>query len=678
MKRRNPYPKWFRRIIVGGFTGLAAANIIFPPPLDIAYQTSTVVTDKDGQWLSAFSIEEGRWRIKADIDRIDPRFIERLIWVEDKRFMTHTGVDPISVARASKSWVKYKRAVSGASTLTMQLVRQLEHRPRTLPSKAKEMLRALQIEARLSKTEILELYLTHISYGGVYEGIEAASHGYFGKSPTELTDAEIALLIAIPQAPEARRPDRNPKTAKAARDALLTEFADAGLITFQQRDEAIAAKVPTTRSDLPKAAWLTSHTVKSMRGDGQALIKSTIDKDLQNRLQTLAKEAISSRGQDIQASILVVENKTMAVRASIGNADRGRPGGWIDMTGRKRSPGSTLKPFIYGMAFDDGLATPGSNLIDMPARFGNYQPENFTRKYYGDVTVAQALQHSLNIPAVAALDAIGEARFAGAFKRAGIDMSIPRRADDSTGLALALGGVGMSSRDLAVAYAALPNEGMAKPLRWFEDDPMGQPRPLIRPEAAAQVTEILRKAPRPKGHVPAWLVQNARGVAYKTGTSYGFRDAWAAGYTHDWTVIAWVGRVDGSVGELRTGRQAAAPLLFDTFAQLEGVDTIPYTRVKEAPAGLTAFDVREDPDIPVILFPSDRSEVLMDAKISDVVILKGRSANGEALNWYVDGEPLARREDRALWAPKTPGFYKISAVNESGRKAVSRVKVMGF
>lgn len=660
---------------------IVVMNAAFPPPLDRAQIISPVALDENGIWLSAFTVEDGRWRIKAELDEVDPRYVERLIAIEDKRFFAHSGVDPIAVARAARTWAVTGKAKSGASTLTMQLVRQLEPRPRTLKSKMVESLRAAQIELRLSKREILALYLTHTPYGGNIEGVSAASQTYFGKPPTRLTDAQIALLIALPQAPEARRPDLRPKAARAARDTILTKLERAGQITPRQRDEAIEEGVSTNRHDFPQLGWLTAHHLKS---EGQSRVRTTLVVKHQSDMETLARNFVSTRDSDVNVAILVIENETHAVRASVGSAGRDRPGGWIDMTRRARSPGSTLKPFIYGMAFDEGIAAPGSTIRDAPTRFGTYQPENFTKRYHGDVTIAEALQHSLNVPAVAALDQIGEKRFEAALRLSGANISVPKRGDGQTGLAIALGGAGLSAEHLGLLYAALANKGKAAPLRWTADQKPASPYRLVAPHSAAQITSVLRQAPTPPGRVPAWLSAGAPPIAYKTGTSYGFRDAWAAGYTDAWTVIVWVGRADGAPRPGQTGRLTAAPLLYDVFAALPqraGHERSVFSRMDAAPSGLPQLQ-GEDVTSPVILFPPDDTQIAVDAFGDDAagLSLTARSPNGQDLRWYVDGQyvPIDPLTHNAIWTPATPGFYRIAVVNEDGGKAISRVQVSAF
>ncbi|WP_017930505.1 penicillin-binding protein 1C [Robiginitomaculum antarcticum] len=676
MARRITYSarlKWGLTFIV---SLLILANWVFPPPLEKLQIVSPEVTARDGQWLSGFTVEDGRWRLKARLGDIDPRFTQRLIAIEDKRFYDHCGVDPVAVLRAAKSALSNRKFVSGASTLTMQLARQLEPRPRTLRSKAIEMVRAAQIEMRLSKDEILEAYLTHISYGGNLEGVRAASLSWFGYEPHGLTDAQIALLIALPQAPEARRPDRHAAMARKGRDDIIRRLEASDHLTARQAFEAREAGLPPLRLALPQTAWMTAHRLSA----NGPYTRSTLDAGLQDRTQRLATAYAAQNPSLSNIAIMIVHNPTREVRASLGSLSRDLPGGWIDMTQRMRSPGSALKPFIFALAFEDGIASPGSKLMDAPTRFGSYQPQNFTRRYHGDVTVEQALQHSLNVPSVIALDQIGSARFEAALQATGINMSVPQRSAEGGGLAVALGGLGVTPEGLATLYTALANGGMAAPLTWHEKQDRQKPKAFISEKSAAQITRILRQAPHPRGHVPSWLSQNAPPIAYKTGTSYGHRDAWAAGYTDEWTVVIWTGRADGAPRYGMTGRDAAAPLLFDVFALLPHVPGLsrPYRASETAPTGLARV-LGPDETQPQILFPEDGAQIALSVTDgSKSLPLSALSPDGSALAWYVDGSKLSKSDldpTATLWSPDKPGFYTLRVVNTAGKSGRARVEV---
>ncbi|MEM9740273.1 MAG: penicillin-binding protein 1C, partial [Pseudomonadota bacterium] len=618
---------------------------LYPPPLDRAEELSQWVTDREGRPLRAFSTSDGRWRLPADLDDTDPVFLEALLAVEDKRFYDHWGVDWVAMVRAAFTSARAGRIVSGGSTITMQTARLLEPRPRTLGAKIIEMVRAHQIEIRLSKEEILELYLTLAPYGGNLEGLRAASWSYFGHGPDRLGDDEISLLIALPQSPERRRPDRQAAGALAGRAEIAGKLQRLGILTLVRAEEVRAAALPTHRNDFPSLAWHASAQAKAIAETRSQNVRTSLDGPLQNELERLIASRAVAVPSDVQISALVIHTPTRCVRAAIGSADRARPGGWMDLTAQPRSPGSTLKPFIYAMAFDDGIAAPGTVISDLPKRFAAYQPENFDRSFRGDVTIAEALQHSLNVPAVLALAEIGPARFAAALSLSGAHPQLGRGAESRAGLALALGGAGLSAQDLGALYAGLGAGGVVKPLCWLEGGiPNETGHRLVSQINAESILSILRRAPTPSGRMPGRLAENAPDIAFKTGTSYGFRDAWAAGVVGDLAIIVWVGRADGAPRPGETGRSAALPLLFeiaDRAVQHLDVETghqQVLTSAASAPMG-APLQTFEEAGPPQILFPPPNAELWagdLDGRASKAFVMSGRGAS--ALTWYVDGE----------------------------------------
>jgi len=649
-----------------------------PPPLARVREVSPVVVDRNTEWLTAFTTPDGRWRLAARLDEIDPEFQKRLIAIEDARFWHHPGVDPIALLRASVAYARAGRVTQGGSTITMQLARLLEPRPRNVGSKVVEILRAMQIERRLTKREILAAYLTLAPYGGNLEGVRAASRAYFERDPQWLDDAEIALLIALPQAPEARRPDRHPQAARTARDAMLDKLADAGLISRRRAAEARESAIPA-RAPFPVVA---AHAAQHLRArhPGVAVIASSIDARLQRDLEDLAARRAEPLGRDVQIAILAVEIEGRAVRARVGGAGRDRAGGWIDMTRAARSPGSALKPFVYAIAFDEKIAAPETLVRDEPRRFGGYLPENFDRRFHGDVTMEDALRHSLNLPAVATLEQVGAGRFRAALERAGAKIMLPRQALAEPGLALALGGVGVSLEDVTLLYAALGDEGRALPL---EDDAIGQlqfSRRFVSSETAARVLEILADSPTPAGRTPAALVQNAPRIAFKTGTSYGFRDAWSFGVAGGYAIGVWVGRPDGAPRPGATGRDTALPILFEAFDLLNlPPERLMAARGREAPApALDRLDAARDESGPAILFPPNGAEVVVADFGPDGrgLSLSARGGAG-ALTWYAAGQAVAVEptSGRSIWKPESPGFYEVRVVDAQGRQAEARVRI---
>lgn len=657
-----------------------AADALFPPDLSRARRASPVVLDRNGVWLRALPVETGRWRLRADLDRTDPSFLKRLVAVEDARFWLHPGVDPAAVIRAVGAAARTGRATSGASTLTMQTARLLEPRPRTLGAKLIEVVRAAQLEARFSKREILALYLTLAPYGGNLEGVRAASLAYFGHEPESLTDGEQALLIALPQSPEARRPDRRPDAAKAARAEVLTRLVRAGALSPSAAAEARTEPLPR-RGAFPALAWHATGELARAAPDAAATVTSTLDAGLQARLEPLAQAAARAQGPDTTAAILVVQIDGRAVRALVGSSGLSAPGGWIDMTRASRSPGSTLKPFIYAMAFEDGIAAPDTEIADAPRRFADYQPENFDRTFHDKVTARQALADSLNVPAVATLARIGPAAFEARLAGAGVKLDRPQVKSREPGLAIALGGVGVTLRDLAVLYAALGDGGVAKPLALTEGDAAERRRDrgrrLVRAEAAGQVLDILRETAPPAGVSPAALTRGRAVMAFKTGTSYGFRDALAAGVVGGYAVIVWTGRADGGARGGLTGRDSALPLLFEVADRLDARPMAPRPIApKAAPPALA--DLQEAQAGPRLIFPPDRSTVQVDGFGPSARGL-ALAAGGEQLVWYVGGAPLKADpvSGRVIWRPASAGFYTVTVMDAEGRKAEARVRVKG-
>lgn len=649
------------------------------PPLASADVVSTMVLDRHGRLLRPFATPQGRWRLPTDVSDVDPHFIAMLLAYEDRRFHHHSGVDLIAVARALWQAVSAGRIVSGASTLTMQVARLIEPREdRTLAAKLRQMARAWQIEQRLSKPEILALYLRLAPYGGNLEGVRAASLAYFGKEPRRLATHEAALLVALPQSPEHRRPDRNPVAAKAARDRVLDRMAAHRLLAQGEAKAVKSRPVPTTRRAFPlDAPHLAQAEVE--RAPALPVHRLTIDRDLQRALQRLAAARARVLGPRLGLALVAVDHRSGDVLAHVGSPDYfdQQRAGQIDMTLVLRSPGSALKPFVYGLAIEAGHVRPATLIEDAPMRFGAYAPASFGTAYQGTVTVREALQQSLNVPAVQLLDAIGPERLAARLREAGAPLVLP--GTEPPGLALALGGAGLRLMDLARLYAGLARLGDPVALRHRLDDPGGGPtRRLLSPNAAWLIGDILRGTPRPH-HAGDSL------IAFKTGTSYGYRDAWAAGFDGRHTVVVWVGRPDGAPSPDLTGIAAAAPVLFDTFArisprrqppppapaggvQLASADLPPplrHFRRQGQTAGAGALGTP-----PRIAFPpaDARLALLSDADGHGLLALK---ADGGAppLTWLVDGLPVASsaRGRTTFWRPRGEGFAHLTVIDRNGR-----------
>jgi penicillin-binding protein 1C len=650
-----------------------------PAPLGRDLDTSTVVLDREGRLLRPYATADGRWRLPAQVGDVDPRYIDILLAYEDRRFHQHMGIDVFAFGRALTQLARNGRVVSGGSTLTMQVARLLEPRTqRSVLAKLRQTVRAVEIERALTKDEVLSLYLSLAPYGGNLEGVRAASLAYFGKEPRRLTLGEAALLVALPQSPEARRPDHAATAAKAARDRVLDRVAAAGLFPPAEIDRAKLEPVPSARKPMPMLAPHASDAAVAELPDAHEH-RLTIDALLQKNLEDLARDRAFALGPDISVAILAVDNasgEVLARVASAGYFDQGRSG-QVDMTQALRSPGSTLKPFIYGLGFEDGFIHPETLVDDRPVRYGNYAPENFDLTFQGTVSVRRALQMSLNVPAVAVLNNVGASRFTARLAQAGGALVLPK--GEVPGLAMGLGGVGIKLNDLVMLYAGLARLGTTLPLteRRETNGEVARPRRLLDPVAAWYVGNVLLGTPPPENAVGGRF-------AYKTGTSYGYRDAWAVGFDGQRTIGVWVGRPDGAPVPGLVGRVAAAPILFDAFARLgKPIAPLPpaprgavFASSAKLPLPLQRFRPGGLPSenavlAPHIMFPPNgaRLELSMsDGAKPDPLALK--IAGGvQPLTVLVNGIPLASATDKRtlFFAPDGPGFMRLTVMDANGK-----------
>ncbi|WP_407153929.1 penicillin-binding protein 1C [Bradyrhizobium sp. STM 3557] len=654
-----------------------------PLPLAEARAVSTTIVDRNGKLLRAYAMADGRWRLPVDASKdVDPTYLKLLLAYEDQRFRDHHGVDPQALMRAAFQLATRGHIVSGGSTITMQLARLIEPRQRrSLHFKLRQIVRAVEIERQMSKDEILDLYLTLAPYGGNLEGIRAASIAYFGKEPKRLSLAEAALLVALPQSPETRRLDRYPEAAKQGRDRVLDRMVAEQVISQEDADQAKAQAVPRLRKPLPilapHAADQAAAAIK-----GQSAIKLTLDASLQKVLEPLAHDRAVALGPNVSVGIIVVDNASGDVLAHVGSADYfdERRAGQVDMTRAVRSPGSTLKPFIYGLAFEDGFVHPESLIEDRPVRFGSYAPENFDMTYQGTVPVRKALQLSLNVPAIVLLDRVGAGRLSSRLRGAGANLILPK--DEAPGLAMGLGGVGVTLQDLAMLYAGLPRLGTTKPLREImtrEDarDDAREPLRLMDQAAAWQVGNVLLGTPPPEN-----AVRNR--IAFKTGTSYGYRDAWSVGFDGRITIGVWVGRPDGAPVPGLIGRMAAAPILFDAFARSgklpAGMPKAPKGALiasnSRLPLPLRRFRplgelVRVGSDqAPHIQFPLNGSRIDVDRTNGiDAAVMPVKVSGGVLpLTMMVNGLSVGEIDSRRqrLIDPPGPGFARLTVIDATG------------
>ncbi len=660
-------------------------------PLDVAASLggSTIVVDRDGRLLRPFTLPDGRWRLPATTHDVDPRYVAMLVAYEDGRFYEHDGVDVRALIRAGAQWLIRGHVVSGGSTLPMQVARLIEPRPeRTVGAKLRQIARALEIERMVGRQGALDRYLTIAPFGGNLEGVRAASLAYFGKEPLKLTLAEAALLVALPQSPEAQRPDRSPAAARAARDRVLDRVAARGLISAD--DAAAAKREPVPQARLPFPALAAHAAEEAVAADKQAkVIKLSIDGRLQAKLEALAKESIARLGPKLSTAIVVIDNATGEIRARVGAADYDDASrdGAIDMSRSPRSPGSALKPFIYALAFEQGLAHPETRLFDRPMRYGAYAPENFNLGYEGAVTARKALQMSLNLPAVELLADVGPSTFLARLHSAGAEIALPK--DTPIGLAIGLGGLGISLTDIARLYAGFARGGEAPPLieRLDGQPPVIGERRVTDPVAAYYVADILRGAPPPANALKGR-------IAFKTGTSYGFRDALAIGFDRRTTIAVWVGRPDNGPTAGLIGREAAAPILFDAFERLgRSVELI------APPKGVLKASVTADLPPPLrhlrqdaprtfaapetaslkIAFPPDgaRIDLGLNEGAHDHPLALKALGGAPPFTWFVNGEPVGEAEIRrqSAWKPDGAGFARVSVTDAKGASDAVTVRL---
>ncbi|MBI5166091.1 MAG: penicillin-binding protein 1C [Magnetospirillum sp.] len=659
---------------------LFALDRLLPPDLSRFAGRSTVVVDAENRLLRPFPTVDGTWRLPTRPERVDSLYLSLLTMTEDRRYGWHPGVDPLAAIRAVGQAIRHRRVVSGASTLTMQVARLLSPRPRTLSAKLIESVRALQLQVRLGGDGVLEAYLTLAPFGGALEGVTAASLAWFGKEPGRLTPAEAALLVALPQSPERLRPDRHPQAAQAARDRVLDTAVAKGVLAREVATAAKAEPVPTAQRPMPMLAPHLAERLAAGAGRG-TVVRTRLDGALQRGLEGLGRAQLVRFEAGTDLAVVVVANADRRVLAHLGSGD------WsarqLDLSRAVRSPGSALKPFIYAVAFDDLSLHPGTRIADAPHRFGDWLPRNFDHDFHGTVTAREALQRSLNVPAVLALEKVGPARLAALLQLAGADLSFPAAAAEP-GLPLALGGVGIRLTEMAMLYAGLADGGRMLPLSLLAGQPAVPPRRLVGEAAARAVIDILEGSPAPDGIATGSAVARPRRIAFKTGTSFGFRDAWTIGASADYTVAVWVGRPDGAPRPGEMGRSAAAPVLFRVF------DLLPPDRGprpapaqpdhalfhRQPPPALARLEP-ESGEGPVrgaerlrILFPPDGITV---ESLAEGVAL--RAAGGRPpLRWVVDGRPLA--EGASFWRPDGNGFARLVVIDADGRRAASGVRVV--
>jgi len=640
---------------------------------------SKVVLDRNNRLLRAFTADDRRWRLPVALDQVAPLYIKMLTAFEDKRFGEHSGVDVLSLLRAGWQAAVNGRIVSGGSTLTMQVARLLREQPtRSVATKYRQIVDALALETLYDKSEILSLYALRAPFGGNIEGVRAASLIWFGKEPVRLTPAQAALLVALPQSPEGRRPDRNPKAAKIARDRVLRTAWKTGIIPLDAYQAALTEPVPNFRRQMP---MLAAHKAREALGrmPGVQEHQLTIDRELQIRLEKMAQSQAAKLAQSVSLAILVADHQSGEVLAAVGSPDLTDDSrrGHIDMTSATRSPGSTLKPLIYGLAFEDGIAHPESFIQDRPIDVGGYKPTNFSKAFQGRVTIREALQLSLNVPAVQTLQAVGTAKFLARLRRTGARPTLPTGLPP--GLAIGLGGMGLSLEELVALYAGLASRGTTTPLRIkHQAFQAGPTKRIVEETPAWYVEDILIGVPRPDG-------VSGKGIAFKTGTSYGYRDSWAIGFDGQHVIGVWVGRPDGSPVPGMTGIETASPILFEAFARV-AEKRVPFAQppigalaatsnVLPAPlrhARVNRPELRIEGEAGLaITYPPNGSEVDLGlAETSSRLPLVIKTSGGKRpLRWFVNDRPVenSRIAEKLIWEPDELGYMSVTVVDHAGQ-----------
>ncbi|WP_240318642.1 penicillin-binding protein 1C [Lysobacter sp. TY2-98] len=589
-------------------------DLAFPLPLPNPRDGGAVVLARDGTPLRAFADSRGVWRYPVRADAVSPLYLQALIGYEDRWFWRHPGINPYALARAGGQVVRYRRVVSGGSTLTMQVARILDPHPRDVGGKIRQLFRALQLEVHVGKRGILQLYLDHAPFGGAIEGVEAASWAYLGKPASRLSHAEAALLTVLPQAPSRLRPDRHPEAARAARDKVLARMATLGIWSAHDTADARVEPVVARSLQAPRLAPLLAQRLRSA-SPREARIASTIDLDLQRVVEDRVAAYFSTLPERTSAALLVVDNATMEARAYVGSLDIEDNArlGHVDMVRAWRSPGSTLKPFLYGMALDDGLIHSETLLVDAPQSFGDYRPGNFDAAFNGPIGAAEALRLSLNVPAVDLLDRLGPVRFDARLAHAGLRLKWPDGATPN--LSMILGGTGAKLEDLVGAYASLARGGVSGRVRYTPRDPQVDRR-VMSEGAAWIIRDILERTPRPGTVGDLFDTRGRAPLAWKTGTSYGYRDAWAIGATPAYTVGVWVGRPDGTPMPGQYGAVTALPLLFEV------VDSLPRARAvaSRKPASVSEAEICWPLGTPVDAQPASLCHRRMTAWVLDGTI----------------------------------------------------------
>ncbi|HPF40304.1 MAG TPA: penicillin-binding protein 1C [Phycisphaerae bacterium] len=673
-RRTRRIARWALAILPAGFTlgvlTLVTLDAIFPFPIERLEHRplSPVVLDRDGRILFSRTATDDQWRIPAKLDHIAPSAIDATIAAEDQRYYTHPGVDAIAIARAIGQNLRELRIVSGASTITMQVCDMMEGGERSWSGKCVEAFRAMQLERIRSKERILEDYLTEAPYGGNLRGIEMAARHYFGRPASLLTLSESALLAGLPQSPERYRPDRHPVAARERRNLVLQYMFDLGYIDQEAMMSALVE--PIHLYDGPTRGGVSHVAMAALarRPEGGA---TTIDGTLQASLTAIVREAAKTLPAEAHVAVVAIDVATADILAWIGSSDFQRTkDGQNDGVLAWRSPGSALKPFVYAAAFEAKRLAPDSIVPDVRIERAGWAPENFDGVRHGEVSVADALRRSLNVPAILTAERMGVDRCAGVIQSVGVKLA--DGAADRARLSLATGGADVRLLDLTNAYATLARGGLRRTPRLFSDADSEETR-VLNVDTCRALDTILNSHARSPAGMEETPAERRPWFMWKTGTSSARRDAWAVGHNHRIAVGVWVGRFDGAPATQFVGRAAAEPILAKVF-------TLPQVATATPAEAFVAWDVARplfsDADAgtaetaPRIASPENGATFVATG---DQAIVHATTEAEVSVAWFLDGEFVERTASLRIDA--TPGRHELACVADSGatRRVAFRV-----
>lgn len=647
--------RWFAMILAGlasvSVAAFTMAWIAFPLPLDMLHpgEGGGLVMDTEGGPLLDVVAGDGQRRLHLQIQNAGPWICDAIIATEDLSFYSHLGVDPLAILGALRDNAIAGHVVRGASTITMQVAGLKLGHPRTMPGKAIEAFRALQIEQQYEKEDILEAWMNLASFGGNLVGAETASRAWFGKSLADCSLSEAALLAGLPNSPERFRPDRHPRAARNRRDLVLDRMLDAGMINGQQHQYATQTPVVIQEEreseNLRHAGWMALRS----GGRGRA-IETTIDPTTQSILERIVNHHTAILPKELDIAVVLVETATGQIRGLIGSSDpRDRRDGQVNGTTARRSPGSALKPFIYAAAFEAGRLSPDSVVDDMPIDISGWRPRNIDREHRGSMPASEALRTSRNIPAVLITRDLGLDAVEATLRRSGFQL--PTGILTAAGLASAVGGVEVRAIDLAEGYATLARGGIHRPVHLLSDSPS----PVRRVFSESTCAAIEACLAGPESDISAAMPF----VAAKTGTSSGQRDAIAAGWNRTWTAVVWVGRFDGGSDPSLLGATAALPVLREILLD-------PAFSTRRSPRDFEPWKVVDavgrigPPRIPAIVEPRQGDRLIFD---DGPCMIRPRFRIGATAHVFLDGAPIDHTEPAFL---VSPGSHELRIV-EAGK-----------